>query len=45
MINIRYAAQVIISGTIEDLQIYNLPFKQYKMYYLLKSQTNQKANC
>lgn len=34
MINIRYAAQVTISGTMEDKQIGNLPFEQFKTAFL-----------
>ena len=34
MINIRYAAQVTISGTMEDKQIENLPFEQFKNAFL-----------
>lgn len=34
MINIRYAAQVTISGTMEDKQIGNLPFEQFKKAFL-----------
>ena len=34
MINIRYAAQVTISGTIEDKQIEKLPFELFKTAFL-----------
>lgn len=34
MINIRYAAQVTISGTMEDKQIGNLPFELFKTAFL-----------
>lgn len=34
MINIRYAAQVTISGTMEDEQLGDLPFEQFKKAFL-----------